>query len=61
MSQDNTSDSPLPHAIQQIFGPRPILLSEDMACYDELMRRVVAEVKPHKMHQWLLVKDVVDS
>jgi hypothetical protein len=47
-------------AVETIFGPSPLLPGEDASAYEDLHRRVSAEVKPADIIEKIWVRDVVD-
>jgi hypothetical protein len=43
-----------------LFGPPPILEGEDAAAYDELVTRMIEDVKPRDIIEKILIRDIVD-
>jgi hypothetical protein len=50
----------IPPDIQQLWGPSPVLASENREAYQQLALQIAGSVKPNDVLDWLMVKDVVD-
>jgi len=62
MSQANDAsrlNNPL--ANFEAFGPAPVLSSENLADYQELLKQLVSSLKPRDFLEKILVKQIVDS
>jgi hypothetical protein len=50
----------IPPDVQQLWGPSPVLASENHEAYQRLALGIAESVKPNDVLDWLMVKDVVD-
>jgi hypothetical protein len=63
MSNQNLTGKKLsliPPDIQRLWGPSPVLASENREAYQRLALEIARSVKPNDVLEWLMVKDVVD-
>jgi hypothetical protein len=52
--------SPIPPHIQQLWGPSPVLASENLEAYQRLALEIAESVQPSDVLDWLMVKDGID-
>jgi hypothetical protein len=51
----------IPEEILQIFGPPPLLSTEDPALYHKTLNLAASELQPSDFIGWLLVKNLIDQ
>jgi hypothetical protein len=50
----------IPRDIADIFGPPPVLSTENRQAYDELVTQLVLQWKPQNITEWMFVRDIAD-
>jgi hypothetical protein len=50
----------VPPHIRALFGPRPLLRTEDVEAYDRLLSELALEIEPSGITEWLWVRDLAD-
>jgi hypothetical protein len=51
----------IPADIRCLWRKPPLLLGEDPADFRELVKRIIADVKPKDTHEWLLTQDILEA
>jgi hypothetical protein len=51
----------IPPVISKMYAVRPIMMGEDPQLYDSLLTEVVDQVRPQKLQEFLLAKDIADA
>jgi hypothetical protein len=63
VSEEPKSLSPNPHVAEllQLFGPPPVLTSENARAYEAILGKVLDSLVPHDYMEQILVMEVVES